>query len=300
MLNLNAGTSDGAVDVTDETFMLEVVEASHEKPVVVDFWAPWCGPCKALGPELEKAVAATEGKVKLVKVNVDENQMFAGQLRVQSIPAVFGFYQGQPHDGFMGNLPPARLQEFIQNLINIAGEGKTGVEDLLLSAEEMLTQGNPIDAAELFGKVLEQDPENLRAIGGLISANLSAGQIETAKGIISMVPEGKRGDANIAKAMAKIEVAEEAAEAAAAAAGSEDALAHDPDNHQARYDLALSLLAKGDKEGAVDHLLELFRRDREWNDGAARSQLFKLFESFGDKDPVTLKGRRRLASMIYA
>ena len=295
----SAATADTAApvkDVTDATFAAEVLDASRETPVVVDFWAPWCGPCKTLGPMLEQAVAKTKGKVRMVKVNVDENQMVAAQLRVQSIPAVFAFVDGRPVDGFMGALPGSEIDQFIKRLIEQAGGG---FEEALAAAEQMLDQGAAAEAAQTFAAILGEDPEEPRATGGMIRATLAAGQIEQAKAMLAQVPPSIAQDAAIAAARAAVELAEQASEAGETAE-LRARLDANPDDHQARFDLAIALSAAHDNKAAVDELLELFRRDREWNDGAAKNQLFKIFEALGPKDPVALTGRRRLSSMIFA
>jgi len=283
---------------TDATFMKDVIEASREVPVIVDFWAPWCGPCKQLGPVLEAEVKAAKGAVKMVKVNVDQNQMVAGQLRVQSIPAVFAFSDGRPVDGFMGALPASEIKAFVKKLLDSAGGGD-GLEEALDQADAALDGGQAADAAEIYQAVLGEEPANARALGGLSRAELAAGNPDRARQVLEMAPPEVANDPAIAAAKAALDLAEltqdtgESAELRAR-------LEADPNDHQARYDLALALLAAKDREGAVEELLELFRRDREWNEGAARTQLFKLFDSFGPKDPLTLKGRRRLSSMIFA
>jgi putative thioredoxin len=285
-------------DGSEKTFMADVIEASREVPVIVDFWAPWCGPCKQLGPALEKAVTAAKGKVRLVKIDVDKNQMIAAQLRVQSIPAVFAFLDGQPVDGFMGAQPPAQIKAFIDRLIEMAGPGQ-GIEEALAMAEQMLAQGAVADAAQTFAAILAEDEGNLQALAGLARAHLALGEIEKAKEILDLAPAEKAGDPVIGAVRAQIALLE-----ASAGAGEVGALraqvAANPDDHQARHDLAMALIAKGDGEGAMEELLELFRRDREWNEGAAKEQLFKLFESLGPKNAAAQKGRRRLSSMIFA
>jgi len=286
-------------DATEATFMADVVEASLEVPVIVDFWAPWCGPCKTLGPALEKAVADAKGKVRMVKIDVDQNQRLAAQMRVQSIPAVFAFVGGQPVDGFMGAQSPAQIKAFVDRLIEMSG-GNAGLEAAIAAAEEMLAEGAVADAAQTFAAVLAEDEGSLAAIAGLARAHLALGEIEQAKGILGLTPKGKEGDAAIAAARAQIELAEATAGATGETAELEARLAADPDDHQARYDLALARVGAGDSEGAIDDLLELFRRDREWNEGAAKAQLFKLFDSLGPKSEAAQKGRRRLSSMIFA
>jgi putative thioredoxin len=284
-------------DVDEATFMADVVEASKEVPVIVDFWAPWCGPCKTLGPALEAAVTAAGGKVKLVKVDVDKNQRIAGQMRVQSIPAVFAFVDGQPVDGFMGNVGPSELKDFIDRVAAQGPDG--GLADAIAAAEEMLETGAAADAAQTFAAILGEEPENLQAIGGLARAYLAAGDAERAKETLDLAPADKASDSAIAAARAAIELAADTADAGEA----EELRAKlqlNQDDHQTRLDLAVALLAAKDPAAAVDELLELFRRDREWNDGAARTQLMKIFDSLPPNDPVALKGRRRLSSMIFA
>ncbi len=284
-------------DVTEATFMKDVVEASREVPVIVDFWAPWCGPCKTLGPALEKAVAEAKGKVRMAKVNVDENQMIAAQLRIQSIPTVYAFVDGQPVDGFQGAIGPSEIREFVKR-VAAQGPAGDGLAEALEAAEEMLAQGHFADAAQTFMAIMEEDPESLEAVGGLARAYLAAGEIDRAKATLDGVHALKRDAAPIAAARAQIELAE----LAAGAGESDDLRAKvdaDPDDHQARMDLAAALIAKNRNEEAVDELLELFRRDREWNEEAAKKQLLKLFDSLGPKDPLVGKARRRLTSMIY-
>ena len=284
-------------DSTDASFMADVIEASRETPVIVDFWAPWCGPCKQLTPALEEAVQAARGAVKLVKVNVDQNKQIAALLRVQSIPAVFAFSGGQPVDGFMGAVPVSEVKAFVKRLVDMGGGD--GLEEALTQAEEMLASGSAADAMQVFAAVLAEEPANVRALGGLARAHLAAGDVARAKQTLDMAPPEVAEDPAIAAARSAIDLAEETKDTGEAGELAARVEAN-PNDHQARYDLAMALLARKDREGAVDALLELFRRDREWNGGAAKEQLFKLFESFGPKDPLTLKGRRRLSSMIFA
>jgi putative thioredoxin len=285
-------------DATEATFMADVIDASQEVPVIVDFWAPWCGPCKTLGPALEKAVAEAKGKVRLVKVDVDQNQRIAAQMRVQSIPAVFAFVGGQPVDGFLGAQPPAQIKAFVDRLIAMSG-GNAGLEEALKLAEEMLSEGAVADAAQTFAAVLAEDDGNVAAIAGLARAYFALGDIERAREVLALAPKAKANDPAILAAKAQIELAE-----ASAGAGETTELAarveRNPDDHQARYDLAMALVGKGDQAGAIDALLELFRRDREWNDAAAKTQLFKIFDSLGPKSEEAQRGRRRLSSMIFA
>ena len=285
-------------DGSEATFMADVIEASMQVPVIVDFWAPWCGPCKTLTPALEKAVTDAKGKVRLVKVDVDQNQRIAAQLRVQSIPAVFGFVGGQPVDAFMGAQSPAQIKAFIDRLIEMSG-GNAGIEEALAAAEEMLAEGAAADAAQTFAAILQEDVGNVAALAGLARSYLALGDTDRAKGVLELAPKGKANDPAIAAVRAQIELAE--ASAGAGEAGElEAALARDPGDHQARFDLAMAQVGKGDSEAAIDTLLELFRRDREWNEGAAKEQLFKLFDSLGPKSEAAQRGRRRLSSMICA
>ncbi len=269
--DLQAKPADYVKDVSEANFMAEVVDKSMTVPVIVDFWAPWCGPCKTLGPQLEAEVNAAKGKVVMAKVNVDENQMIASQLRIQSIPTVYAFWQGQPVDAFQGALPGSEIKAFVQKLAGLAGDG--GLADAIAAAEEMLTEGAAADAAETFAAILEEEPENAEAYAGLIRAHIAADNLDQAEGFLGAVP------AKIATA-APVEA--------------------DPADHQARFDYATALHAGGDVEEAVNQLLELFRRDREWNEGAAKTQLFTIFEALKPNDPIGIKGRRRLSSMIFA
>src|SRR5690625_879236 len=302
MLNLGqsatpANGGGNIKDATDATFMADVIEASKEAPVVVDFWAPWCGPCKTLGPLLEQAVTATNGKVRMVKVNVDENQMIAAQLQVRSIPTVYAFVDGQPVDAFQGAVSPAEVQEFVKRLADGANADVIG--EALEQGEQMLAQGAARGAAQIFAMVLQQDPEPAPALGGMIRAAIIAGDLDRAEQMLAQVPEAVADHAAIAAARGALELARQA-EGAGETRELREKLEKSPDDHQARFDLAIALLAERDNAGAVDELLELFRRDREWTEGAAREQLMKIFDTLGPKDPIALAGRRRLSSMIFA
>ncbi|MEL6220067.1 MAG: co-chaperone YbbN [Pseudomonadota bacterium] len=284
-------------DTTDQHFMADVIEASRETPVVVDFWAPWCGPCKQLGPQLEEAVKATRGAVKMVKVNVDENQMVAGQLQVQSIPAVYAFFQGQPVDGFMGAVPASEVKAFVDRLAAMGGGG--GLDQALDAADQMLEAGQLTDAEQTYAAVLGEEKENVRALAGIVKTALAAGDTARARTALDAIPESLAADSAIAAVRAAVELAEQS-EGAGEVAELRARLDATPDDHQARYDLAIALIAANDHAGAIDELLELFRRDREWNDGAAKEQLMKLFDTLGPKDAAAKSGRRRLSSMIFA
>ncbi len=284
-------------DVTEATFMADVIEASKEIPVIVDFWATWCGPCKTLGPMLETAVAAAGGKVTMVKVDVDKNQRIASQLRIQSIPTVYAFWQGQPVDGFQGAVPASEVKAFIDRAAALAGDG--GLAEAIQAAEDMLTEGAAVDAAETFAAILGEDAENAAAYGGLIRAHLALNNLDQAEGLIAAAPAAVAKSKELDAARAQLELARQAA-TAGPEAELRAAVQADPDDHQARFDLAAALLAAGNPQEAVDQLLDLFRRDREWNDGAAKTQLFTIFEALKPQDPIVLAGRRKLSSMIFA
>ena len=292
-----APQADAIKDVTEATFMADVVEASKETPVVVDFWAPWCQPCKTLGPMLEEAVAATRGKLRMAKVNIDENQALAAQLRIQSLPTVYAFWQGQPADGFQGAVSGAEIKAFIERIAALGGDG--GLGEAIEAAEAMLTEGAAVDAAQTFAAILGEDPGNAAAYGGLARSHVAAGDLDQAEAILKAAPEDIGASPELEAARAQLELARQAANAGPAAElrGAVDA---NPANHQARFDLALALHANGDVQGAVDELIELFRRDRNWNDGAAKNQLFIIFDALKPQDPIALDGRRKLSSMIFA
>ena len=304
---LGFGTSDQPApaddlikDVGEADFMAEVVEASMTQPVIVDFWAEWCGPCKTLGPMLEDAVRKQGGKVRMAKVDVDRNQrlvqMLAQQgLPMQSIPTVVGFVQGQIADMFQGALPQSQIEQFVAKLVS-AGSAD-GLAEAVAAAEEMLEAGAVADAAQTFAAVLGEEPENAAAYGGLVRAHLALGEHDRAEELLAAAPEAVTSSPEVEAARAQLALARQA-QSAGPVADLRAAVAADADDHQARLDLAQALQASGDTEGAVDELLELFRRDREWGDDAARKQLFTIFDSLKPNDPIVLKGRRRLGSMI--
>jgi len=302
-LNLGggAGPADLIKDGSEASFMADVVEASQTVPVIVDFWAPWCGPCKTLGPMLEEAVTAAKGAVKMVKINVDEAQMIASQLRIQSIPTVYAFWQGQPVDGFQGAVPGSEIKAFVERVIGAAGgQGPAaGLEEAVAAAEEMLAEGAAVDAAQTFAAILGEDPMHAGAYGGLVRAHIAMDDLEQAEAILNGAPAEISNSAEIEAAHAQLQLARQAADAGPVAE-LRAAVDANPDDHQARFDLAQALHASGDTEGAVDALLDLFRRDREWNDGAAKAQLFTIFDALKPNDPIVLNGRRRLSSMIFA
>ena len=288
-------------DVSEQDFMTEVVEASMTTPVIVDFWAPWCGPCKTLGPMLEDAVKAAKGAVKMAKVNVDEAQMIAGQLRIQSIPTVYAFHNGQPVDGFQGALPQSEIKEFVDRVVKAGGGEAPGdtLNDAVAAAEEMLEQGAVVDAAQTFSAILGEDPNHAAAYGGLVRAHIAMGDLDQAEAILNGAPAEISTAPELEAAAAQIALARQAADAGPVAE-LRAAVEANPDDQQARFDLAQAMHASGDAEGAVDELLELFRRDRDWNEGAAKAQLFTIFDALKPNDPIVLNGRRKLSSMIFA
>jgi putative thioredoxin len=298
----NGGTAappaEGLIrDTTTQTFAKDVIEESRRQPVLVDFWAPWCGPCRQLTPLLEKVVKAAKGKAKLVKMNIDEHPAIPGQMGIQSIPAVIAFANGQPVDGFLGALPESQVTAFVERLTKerIGGEAK----DLLKAADAALIDGNAAGAADIYARILAEDSTNVHALAGLARCYVETGAIEQAKQTLALVPEAKQSDAAVAAARAAVELAEQA-KSLGSISDLERKVAANALDHQARFELALALNAKGRRQEAVDQLLEIIRRDRKWNDDGARKQLVQLFDAWGAADEATVNGRRRLSSILFS
>ena len=293
-----AAAPDGLIkDTTTQSFVKDVIEESKHQPVLIDFWAPWCGPCKQLTPVLEKVVRAAKGKVKLVKMNIDEHPAIPGQMGIQSIPAVIAFANGQPADGFMGALPESQVTAFIERLTKSRIGGEEA--DLLKAADAALVDGDPAGAAELYAQLLAQDATNVHALAGLARCYIETGATEQAKQTLAMVPEARAKEAPVAAARAALELAEQA-KSLGPIAELEQKVAADPADHQARFDLAVALNGKGRRQEASNHLLEIVKRNRQWNEDGARKQLVQFFEAWGPTEEATVEGRRRLSSILFA
>ena len=301
MLELNQSNSEEILikDVNEDTFMDDVIEASKSSPIVVDFWAPWCGPCKTLGPALEAEVKATNGKIKMVKIDIDQNQNLASQMRIQSIPAVFAFVDGQPIDGFMGAKAPSELKVFIEKLLEKVTDDEGDLSEAIAVADEMLEAEEFDDAAETFEAILGEDPNSSPAFVGLFKSKMGAKKLDDAKKMLEEMPDTLKDKPEILALQAQIELTNQA-EGIGELNDLRKLLSTDVNNHQVRFDLALALFTKGETSDAIQELLAIFRVDQEWNDDAARQQLFKFFDILGGEDPITLSGRRQLASMLFA
>ena len=298
------GAAPAAADLiketTTQTFVKDVIEESKRQPVLIDFWAEWCGPCRQLTPVLEKAVRNAKGKVKLVKMNIDQHPAIPGQMGIQSIPAVIAFVNGQPADGFMGAVPESQVNAFIEKVTKgLAAPGEPNIAEILQEAEAVLAEGDPAAAAQIYAEVLSLDATNIAAMAGLAKCYITTGAVEQAKQTLAMVPESKRNDAAVKAVQAAIDLAEQA-QSVGPVVELEQKVAANPLDHQARFDLATALNAMGNRGEATTHLLEIIRRDRKWNDDGARKQLIQFFEAWGGADEATVEGRKRLSTILFS
>ena len=287
-------------DTTTQTFVKDVIEESKRQPVLIDFWAEWCGPCRQLTPMLEKAVRAAKGKVKLVKMNIDQHPAIPGQMGIQSIPAVIAFVDGRPADGFMGAIPESQVNAFIDKLSkSMPGSGEASIAEILKEAETLLAEGDPAGAAQVYAEALSVDATNIAALAGLAKCYVTTGAVDQAKQTLAMVPESRRNDAAVKAVQAAIDLAEQA-KSVGPIGELEQKIAANPLDHQARFDLATALNAAGKRKEATTHLLEIVKRDRKWNDDGARKQLLQFFEAWGGTDEATVEGRKRLSTVLFS
>lgn len=291
--------ADLVKDTTDRNFAADVIQESMNQPVIVDFWAPWCGPCKQLGPALEKHVQGAKGAVKLVKINIDENPQIAQRLRIQSIPAVYAFRGGQPVDGFLGAVPESQVKDFIKRLAAMAGGGANEIDEALAEAKQLLEAGELGAAAQLFNEIVQVEPDRVEAIAGLARTHLMSGNAEEARATLATVPEEGKTHEDVKAVEAALALSEKAAHAGASD-GLKAAVEAAPDDHQARYDYAVALAGEGQSEQAMDELLTIIKRDRKWDDEKARKELLTMFEALGPTDPLVAAGRRKLSAILFS
>jgi putative thioredoxin len=292
--------SDLIKETTTQTFVKDVIEESRRQPVLIDFWAPWCGPCRQLTPILEKVVRNARGKVKLVKMNIDEHPAIPGQMGIQSIPAVIAFVDGRPADGFMGALPESQVNAFIEKLTKgVAAPGEPNIAEILQEAEAILAEGDAGAAAQIYAEVLSLDATNIAAMAGLAKCYVATGAMDQARKTLAMVPESKRNDAAVKAAQAALDLAEQAS-SLGPVGELEQKVSANPLDHQARFDLATALNAAGKRSEATAQLLEIIKRDRKWNDDGARRQLVQFFEAWGGADEATIEGRKRLSTILFS
>jgi putative thioredoxin len=304
IIEQGSGAAPQAADLiketTTQTFVKDVIEESKRQPVLIDFWAPWCGPCRQLTPIIEKAVRAAKGKVKLVKMNIDEHPTIPGQMGIQSIPAVIAFVNGQPADGFMGAVPESQVTAFIDKLTaGVPGAGEPNIAEILKEADAVLAEGDPATAAQIYAEVLAADATNIAGLAGLAKCYMATGAVEQARQTLGMVPESKRGEAAVKTVQAAIDLAEQA-RALGPVTELEQKVAANPLDHQARFDLATALSASGKRTEATNQLLEIVKRDRKWNEDGARKQLVQFFEAWGPNDEATVDGRKRLSTILFS
>ena len=299
MIGGGAAGAAPVADVTTATFMAEVVDASFEQPVIVDFWAPWCGPCKQLGPILEKVVRAANGAVRMVKLNIDENPEIAQQMRIQSIPAVYAFKDGKPVDGFVGAQPESQVKQFVERLGGTAA-GPSPIEQAMTMAKEAVQAGDHASAGALYSQILQREKDNPDALAGLARSLIAQGNLDKAREVLGTATKEIAKHAEIAAAHSALDLAEQAQKAMGSLGKLRGRLEANPDDHEARFELATALFGGGERETAIDELLSLFKRDRNWDEQAARRQLVKFFEVMGATDPLTLSARRRLSSLMFS